>query len=106
MNHFLKHQRQWVLEERFSYSKKIYQNNCIHLWFSAYYEECVIYIGVDNAVLFEANLENVQYMRKEEGHLRIHQRSSNIDYLINFFPNFFPNFFIKIVKTIEDPANY
>ena len=82
----------------FSYSKKFNNGINIYLNLWTYEKKCGIFIDINENILFETTLKNVEYMRSDGKRLRIHQKDSDIDYLIYFYPNFF-------VKTEDVPTD-
>jgi len=88
-----------IIEEGiFIYRKKFDNGVRISLNFSIHEKKCKIFMSINGDMLFETILKNVEYMRSDGKRLRIHQKDSDIDYLIYFYPNFF-------VKTEDVPTD-
>lgn len=59
----------------------------ISLYISPHEEHCAISLYNGDSLFFTTDIENVEYLRREDNRLRIHQKDSSIDYLIWFSPN-------------------
>jgi len=75
---------------QFIYSKKEDSRGIeIMLSFSVYEMKCNICLSAGAQVIFEATLEQVEYLHSDGKCLRIHQMKPNQDYLIHFMPSIF-----------------
>ena len=71
------------------YSKNNSNGVKIVLSLSAHEHKCSISLGIDGVSFFQVELKNVEYLRRKDGYLRIHQSNSDDDYSICFYPEFF-----------------
>ena len=77
------------------YSKETDNEVGITLNLSIYENKCNVTIYIHGEGVFEATLDNVEYLQAEGDGLRIHQNNSEKDYVIYFKPNLF----VKVIST-------